>query len=143
MVTTTRFHGTLISGYRVSQYKFVDAIYLGFGFVLQGSRLLESNFINNTLMIFGLCLRVCRLNSVISVPGQLAVLLMIINFIAYLLFSCFAFLELYILFCVCFSLPSLISMIVIIFILLFVFRHCWSIKRIQGIHWRSTFKILW
>ncbi|TXG49892.1 hypothetical protein EZV62_025767 [Acer yangbiense] len=52
-----------------------------------GSRLLESNFINNTSMIFGLCLRVCRLNSVISIPGQLAVLLMIISFIAYLLFS--------------------------------------------------------
>ncbi|TXG52036.1 hypothetical protein EZV62_021205 [Acer yangbiense] len=36
----------------------------------QGSRLLESNFINNTSMIFGLCLRVCRLNSVIWIPGQ-------------------------------------------------------------------------
>lgn len=35
---------------------------------LQGSRLLESNFINNTSMVFGLCLRVRDLSLFFGLP---------------------------------------------------------------------------
>lgn len=43
--------------------KVIATIYLNFSFInLQGARLLESNFINNTSMVFCLCLRVCKLS---------------------------------------------------------------------------------
>lgn len=61
------------------QYWLVMLLILTSGSIaLQGARLLESNFINNTSMVFGLCLRVCKF--IMDLPGILAVLFMMIMF---------------------------------------------------------------
>lgn len=113
-------YGICISCYLLCRTKlnlsvFFPAISIYFVINCQGLRLLESNFINNTSMVFGLCLRVSYMITTVILDNSLLGIIFLIrciNFCNHLFYGSIS-------------------------------RHCWSTRRIQKNNCTNTFRAPW